>query len=40
MKPGQKRWSEDELILAMYLYCKVAFGKLQYTNTEVMPALY
>jgi putative restriction endonuclease len=36
MKTGQKPWSEEELILAMNLYCKLPFGKLHQGSPEVI----
>lgn len=36
MKPGQKRWTEEELILTMNLYCKLPFGKLHQGRPEVI----
>jgi putative restriction endonuclease len=36
MKPGQKLWTREELILAINLYCKLPFGKLHSNNPEVI----
>ncbi len=36
MKEGQTLWSEEELILAMNLYCKLPFGKLHQSRPEVI----
>lgn len=36
MKEGQTLWSEEELILAMNLYCKLPFGKLHQSRLEVI----
>lgn len=36
MKEGQRRWTRDELILAINLYCKLPFGKLHHSNPEVI----
>jgi putative restriction endonuclease len=36
MKEGQKRWTREELILAINLYCKLPFGKLHSRNPEVI----
>lgn len=36
MKPGQRPWTEQELILTMNLYCKLPFGKLHQGRPEVM----
>lgn len=36
MKPGQKLWTEEELILTMNLYCKLPFGKLHQGRPEVI----
>ena len=35
MKAGQKLWTREELILAINLYCKLPFGKLDARNIEV-----
>jgi putative restriction endonuclease len=35
MKEGQKLWTRDELILAINLYCKLPFGKLDKNTKEV-----
>jgi putative restriction endonuclease len=35
MQQGQKRWTRDELILAINLYCKLPFGRLHRNNPEV-----
>lgn len=36
MKKGQKLWTRDELILAINLYCKLPFGKLDRRNPDVI----
>jgi putative restriction endonuclease len=36
MKKGQRPWTEDELILAMNLYCKLSFGKLHQNRPEII----
>ncbi|HQZ25554.1 MAG TPA: HNH endonuclease [Flavobacterium sp.] len=36
MKEGQKLWTREELILAINLYCKLPFGKLDKSNKEVI----
>lgn len=36
MKDGQKRWTRDELILAINLYCKTPFGKIHRNNPKVI----
>lgn len=36
MMPGQSRWTREELILAMNLYCKLPFGKLHSGNPDVI----
>lgn len=36
MKPGQKLWTREELILAINLYCKLPFGKLHSRNPDVI----
>ena len=36
MKEGQKRWTRDELILAINLYGKLPFGKMHGRNYEVI----
>lgn len=36
MKEGQKRWTREELILAVNLYCKLPFGRLHSRNPEVV----
>lgn len=36
MKPGQRLWTREELILAINLYCKVPFGKLHRNNPEII----
>ncbi len=36
MKPGQRLWTREELILAINLYCKLPFGKMHGSNPEVM----
>jgi putative restriction endonuclease len=36
MKEGQKLWTREELILAINLYCKTPFGKLDARNPNVI----
>lgn len=36
MKEGDKRWTREELILAVNLYCKLPFGRLHSRNPEVI----
>jgi putative restriction endonuclease len=36
MKEGQKLWTREELILAINLYCKTPFGKLDARNPKVI----
>lgn len=36
MKPGQKLWSREELILAINQYCKLPFGRLHSRNPDVI----
>ncbi len=36
MKKGQRLWTEEELILALNLYYKTAFGRLHHKNPEVI----
>jgi putative restriction endonuclease len=36
MKPGQKLWTREELILAVNLYCKLPFGQLHQNKKEVI----
>jgi putative restriction endonuclease len=36
MKPGQKSWTREELILTINLYCKLPFGKLHSRNPDVI----
>lgn len=36
MKEGQRLWTEDELILAINLYCKLPFGKIHRHNPEII----
>jgi len=36
MKEGQTLWTRDELILAINLYCKIPFGKMHKSNSEVI----
>lgn len=36
MKEGQKLWTREELILAINLYCKTPFGKLDARNPSVV----
>ena len=31
-----KKWSEEETILAFYYYCKIPFGKIHSTNSEII----
>jgi len=35
MKEGQKLWTREELVLAINLYCKLPFGKLDRNTKEV-----
>lgn len=35
MKEGQRLWTRDELLLAINLYCKLPFGKLDKNTKEV-----
>lgn len=35
MKPGQRLWTRDELILAINLYCKIPFGQMHASNAHV-----
>lgn len=30
-----KKWSEEETILAFYYYCKIPFGKIHQTNSDI-----
>jgi predicted restriction endonuclease len=32
----RKLWTRDELLLAINLYCKIPFGRIHYTNPEVI----
>ncbi len=34
MKKGQRPWTEEELILAINLYCKLSFGQMHHGNPE------
>lgn len=36
MKEGQKLWTREELILAINLYCKLPFGRLNNSNPEII----
>ena len=36
MKPGQRLWTKDELILALNLYLKLPFGKLHSRTPEII----
>jgi len=36
MKQGQRLWTREELILAINLYCKLPFGRLDRLNPEVI----
>lgn len=36
MKKGQRRWTRDELILAINLYYKLPFGKLHHSNPQII----
>jgi putative restriction endonuclease len=36
MKEGQKLWTREELILAINLYCKLPFGRLDSRNPEII----
>lgn len=36
MKPGQRLWTRQELILAINLYCKLPFSKINRLNTEII----
>jgi putative restriction endonuclease len=35
MKEGQRRWTREETILAINLYCKIPFGKMHSSTSEV-----
>jgi putative restriction endonuclease len=35
MKEGQRLWTRDELILAINLYCKIPFGQMHASNSQV-----
>ena len=35
MKEGQRRWTREETILAINLYCKIPFGKMHSRTSEV-----
>ena len=32
----RKLWTRDELLLAINLYCKIPFGRIHYTNPEII----
>ncbi|SHG02146.1 HNH endonuclease [Flavisolibacter ginsengisoli] len=36
MKPGQRFWTKDELLLAINLYAKLPFGKMHSRNPQVI----
>ena len=36
MKVGQKLWNEEELLLAINLYCKLPFGKMHSRNPDII----
>lgn len=36
MKPGQRLWTKDELILAINLYSKIEFGKMHSRNPQII----
>ena len=36
MKPGQRLWTRDELILAINLYSKLEFGKMHSRNPQII----
>jgi putative restriction endonuclease len=36
MKEGQRRWTRDETILAINLYCKIPFGQMHNRNLDVI----
>ncbi|MBN2173283.1 MAG: HNH endonuclease [Bacteroidales bacterium] len=36
MKKGQRLWTQDELLLAINLYCKLPFGKIHRLNPEII----
>ena len=36
MKEGQRRWNEEESILAINLYCKIPFGQMHSRNADVI----
>ena len=36
MKPGQRLWTRDELLLAINLYCKLTFWQLHSRNPEII----
>lgn len=36
MKPGQRLWTHDELLLAINLYCKLTFGQMHGRNPAVI----
>ncbi len=36
MKEGQKLWTRDELILTVNLYCKLPFGKMHKSTSEII----
>ena len=35
MKPGQRLWTRDELLLAINLYCKLTFGQMHSRNPAI-----
>lgn len=36
MKPGQRLWTRDELLLAINLYCKLTFGQMHSRNPAII----
>jgi putative restriction endonuclease len=36
MKPSQRLWARDELLLAINLYCKLPFGRMHSRNPEII----
>lgn len=36
MKPGQRLWTRDELLLAINLYCKLPFGRMHSRNPAII----
>ncbi len=36
MKPGQRQWTRDELLLAVNLYCKLPFGRMNSRNPDII----